>query len=48
LEFSLKEIDRFLNSDIGELLKFKLLTAKAIVKQALNRKKSLGAHYIIN
>lgn len=48
LEFSLKEIDRFLNSDIGELLKFKLLTAKSIVEQALNRKKSLGAHYIIN
>ncbi len=48
LKFSLQEIDKFLSSDIGELLKFKLLTAKSIVKQALNRKKSLGAHYIIN
>jgi len=32
--------------DIGRLLKLRLLTAKEIVKSAINRKKSIGAHYI--
>ena len=48
LEFSLKEIDKFLTKEIGTLLRYKLLTAKSIVKAALKRKESLGAHYIIN
>lgn len=48
LEFSLSEIDKFLSSEIGELLRLKLLTAKSIIKGALQRKESLGAHYIVN
>jgi len=34
--------------DIGRFLKLRVLTAKEIVKAALNRKESIGAHYIEN
>ncbi len=47
LEFSLNEINKFLASEIGEFLRFKLLTAKNIVESAIKREESLGAHYII-
>ena len=36
-----------LSLEVGRLLKLRLLTAKEIVKSALKRKKSVGAHYII-
>ncbi len=43
---SLDEINLYLNEDIGRLLFLRLLTAKSIIKSAINRKKSIGAHYI--
>ncbi|NPA55076.1 MAG: L-aspartate oxidase [Epsilonproteobacteria bacterium] len=33
---------------VGLLSKFRFITAMEIIKQALNRKQSLGAHYIVN
>jgi len=46
LEESLKTIEEYLKKDVGRLLFLRLLTAKSILTAALNRKKSLGAHYI--
>lgn len=47
----LLEVDRFisfnLTKPIGRLLRLRLLTAHAIVKAALDRKESLGVHYIL-
>ena len=39
-------IENYLKLDVGRLLFLRLLTAKSILKSALERKKSLGAHYI--
>ena len=43
---ALEEINALLNEKIGKLLKFRLLTAKEIVKAALKRERSIGVHYI--
>lgn len=48
LEESLKIIEEYLKKDVGRLLFLRLLTAKAILKAAICRKQSLGAHYIKN
>ena len=48
LEESLKIIEEYLKKDVGRLLFLRLLTAKAILKAAIYRKQSLGAHYIKN
>ena len=48
LEESLKTIEEYLKKDVGRLLFLRLLTAKAILKAAIYRKQSLGAHYIKN
>ena len=48
LEESLKVIEEYLKKDVGRLLFLRLLTAKSILKAAINRKESLGAHYIQN
>lgn len=39
-------IDTMLDEEIGRLLKLRLLTAKSIVDSAIQRKTSIGAHYI--
>ena len=44
---SLNQIDLFLKEDIGRLLFLRLLTARTIIKSAISRKESLGAHFII-
>ncbi len=46
LKSSLETIESYLKRDVGRLLFLRLLTAKSILKSALERKKSLGAHYI--
>jgi len=46
LKKALKKIDEFLKKDVGRLLYLRLLCAKEVVKSALNREKSLGAHFI--
>lgn len=46
LEESLEEIDNFLKEDVGRLLFLRLLTAKSILNAAIDRKESLGAHFI--
>lgn len=46
LKSSLETIEEYLKMDLGRLLFLRLLTAKSILKSALGRKKSLGAHYI--
>jgi L-aspartate oxidase len=43
---ALEEIELFLEEDVGRLLFLRLLTAKSIIKSAMDRKKSIGAHYI--
>ena len=43
---ALDEINLYLEEDIGRLLFLRLLTAKSIVKSAINRKESIGAHYL--
>lgn len=40
------EVESYLQEDIGRLLFLRLLTAKSIIKSALDRKNSIGAHYI--
>jgi L-aspartate oxidase len=40
------EVESYLLEDIGRLLFLRLLTAKSIIKSAINRKNSIGAHYI--
>jgi len=46
LQKALDEINEFLKEDVGRLLFLRLLTAKSILEAALDRKKSLGAHFI--
>ncbi|MDN5097063.1 FAD-binding protein [Aliarcobacter butzleri] len=46
LKKSLEKIEEYLKKDVGRLLYVRLLTAKSILKAALSRKKSLGAHFI--
>ena len=46
LNKALEEIDNFLKEDVGRLLFLRLLTAKSILKAAIDRKESLGAHFI--
>lgn len=46
LKKSLEKIEEYLKKDVGRLLYLRLLTAKSILKASLNRKKSLGAHFI--
>jgi len=41
-----EEVESYLDEDIGRLLFLRLLTAKSIIKSALNRKDSIGAHFI--
>jgi len=41
-----EEVDSYLDEDIGRLLFLRLLTAKSIIKSAINRKDSIGAHFI--
>lgn len=48
LKNTLIQIDTFLKEEVGRLLFLRLLTAKSILKAAINRKESLGAHYIKN
>lgn len=48
LKNTLMQIDTFLKEEVGRLLFLRLLTAKSILKAAINRKESLGAHYIKN
>ena len=43
---ALEEVEIFLKEDVGRLLFLRLLTAKSIIESAINRKKSIGAHYI--
>ena len=43
---TLEEIESYLLEDIGRLLFLRLLTAKSIIQSAINRKKSIGAHYL--
>lgn len=46
LEKALEEINNFFKEDIGRLLFLRLLTAKSILQAAIDRKESLGAHFI--
>ncbi len=43
---ALEEVESYLNDDVGRLLYLRLLTAKSIIESAINRKESIGAHYI--
>lgn len=43
---TLAQVEKYLQQDVGRLLFLRLLTAKSILTSALNREKSLGAHYI--
>ncbi len=43
---ALEEVEGFLNEKVGRLLFLRLLTAKSIIQSAVNRKQSIGAHYI--
>ena len=43
---ALDEVDGYLQEDVGRLLFLRLLTAKSIIQSAINRKESIGAHYI--
>ena len=44
LNDALEKINALLNENIGKLLKFRLLTAREIVIQALAREQSVGVH----
>jgi L-aspartate oxidase len=46
LRAALKQIELFLKEDVGRLLFLRLLTAKSILTSAIERKTSLGAHFI--
>ena len=46
LRTALKQIELFLKEDVGRLLFLRLLTAKSILTSAIERKTSLGAHFI--
>ena len=41
-----EEVESYLMEDIGRLLFLRLLTAKSIIQSAINRKESVGAHFI--
>ena len=41
-----EEIESYLEEDIGRLLFLRLLTAKSIIESAINRKESVGAHFL--
>jgi L-aspartate oxidase len=43
---ALDEVESFLEEDVGRLLFLRLLTAKSIIESAIDRKSSVGAHYI--
>ncbi len=43
---ALEEVESYLQEDVGRLLFLRLLTAKSIIESAINRKNSIGAHYI--
>jgi len=43
---ALDEIENYLVEDVGRLLYLRLLTAKSIIQSAINRKESIGAHYL--
>ena len=43
---ALEEVESYLTEDVGRLLFLRLLTAKSIIESAINRKHSIGAHYI--
>ena len=47
LNDALSKINALLNENIGRLLKFRLLTAREIVRSAIAREKSVGVHTII-
>lgn len=46
LSKALNRVDEMLQCKIGKLLKLRLLVSKEIITSALNRKQSLGAHYM--
>jgi L-aspartate oxidase len=46
LRTALTQIETFLEEDVGRLLFLRLLTAKSILTSAIERKSSLGAHFI--
>lgn len=46
LNKALSRVEDMLCQNIGKLLKLRLITSKEIIKSALKREKSLGAHYI--
>ncbi len=43
---ALDEVKSYINEDVGRLLYLRLITAKSIIQSAINRKKSIGAHFI--
>lgn len=47
LQKALNRVEEMLKLQTGKLIRLRLLTSKEIIQSALNRKKSLGAHYII-
>jgi L-aspartate oxidase len=47
LEKALNRVEEMLKLQTGKLIKLRLLTSREIIKSALKRKVSLGAHYII-
>ncbi len=47
LQKALNRVKEMLELPTGKLLKLRLLTSKKIIQSALERKESLGAHYII-
>jgi len=46
LEKALNRVEEMLELPIGKLIRLRLLTSRGIIKSALKREKSLGAHYI--
>jgi len=46
LQKALNRVEEMLKLSIGKLLRLRLLSAREIMKSALKRKESLGAHYI--
>ncbi|MBL3520915.1 L-aspartate oxidase [Arcobacter lanthieri] len=46
LKQGLEQIEEFLKKDIGRLVYLRLLCAKEVLKSAIKREKSLGAHFI--
>ncbi|WP_024953936.1 L-aspartate oxidase [Sulfurospirillum arcachonense] len=46
LQKALNRVEEMLKLQTGKLIRLRLLTSRVIIKSALRRKKSLGAHYI--